>query len=303
VDAVEAASEPPPPVSDMRDDKKVAPRVAADDEDPGAESAPQNIAAQVSSDPAAETVSPPYFPDGASAPASSSNPQNEAAEPAAVPQKTHAQETRRAGHAGEKVHPGQRLPERGAGRNGGAWPRRLSGAVVVFVVLLALLYVAYDVSPPALKSLVSGLLNVSQAEPKSAIAVDAGGAVKPFDRATVRFAPMTGVLDEDARDTLDEVVSMLGNQPAFPVYIAPPLASGEGDSYVDELFAARFFVVQRYLVAAGIGANRVKRADEKLGAGAGAFTKQNEALEAETASVYITLDNKRPEKGKSAKID
>jgi len=137
------------------------------------------------------------------------------------------------------------------------------------------------------------LVSVGQAELESAIAVAPGGAVKPPYRATVKFAPLTGVLDEDARDRLDEVVSILGDQSASVVYIAPPFARSAGDLYADELFAARFFVVQRYLVAAGVGEDRVKRTDEKLGARVGAFSAPDVALEAETASVYITLDNKR----------
>ena len=291
VDAVEAASEPPPPVSDTGNDKEVAPLAGADGGEAGAEPASQDIIAPVSSDPAVEAISAPEVPH--SAPASSTNPQSEAAEPAAVTQRTDAQETRETGRTGEEAHPGQRLPERRAERNRGAWPQRLSGAIVVFVVLFALLYVAYDVSPPALKRMVSGLVSVGQAELESAIAVAPGGAVKPPYRATVKFAPLTGVLDEDARDRLDEVVSILGDQSASVVYIAPPFARSAGDLYADELFAARFFVVQRYLVAAGVGEDRVKRTDEKLGARVGAFSAPDVALEAETASVYITLDNKR----------
>ena len=289
VGAVEAASEPPPTVSDMGDGREGAPR---DDEGPGVEPEPQNIIAQVSADPAAEAMSAPEIPR--SAPASSTNPQNEAAEPAAVPQYTEAQETRGAGYAGEEAHhPEPRLPERGAGRNGGVWPQRLSSAIVVFVVLLALLYVAYDVSPPALKSHLSGLLNVGQSEPESAIAVDPGGAAKPPYRATVKFSPLTGVLDEDARDTLDEVVSILGDQSASLAYVETPSASSGGDLYADELFAARFFVVQRYLAAAGVGEDRVKRTDEKLGAGLGASSKHSATFGTDTSSVYVTFENKR----------
>ncbi|MCX2975899.1 AAA family ATPase [Candidatus Marimicrobium litorale] len=287
VGAVEAASEPPPPVSDTGNDKEVAPLAGADGGEAGVEPASQDIIAPVSPDPAVEAISAPEVPR--SAPASSTNPQSEAAEPAAVTQRTDAQETRETGRTGEEARPRQRLPERRAERNRGAWPQRLSGAIVVFVVLFALLYVAYDVSPPALKRMVSGLVSVGQAEPESAIAVAPGGTVKPPYRATVKFAPLTGVLDEDARDRLDEVVSILRDQSASLVYIAPPFA---GDLYADELFAARFFVVQRYLVAAGVGEDRVKRTDEKLGARVGAFSTPDEALEAETASVYITLDNK-----------
>ena len=293
VGAVEPASEPPPTVSGMRDGSEVAPRVAADGGGAGVEPAPQNIATQVPSDPVAEAVSAPDVPQSASASASSANPQNEAAEPVSVPQHTDAQETRGTGHAGEKAYPQRRLPERGAERKAGPWPQRLSGAAVVFVVLLALLYVAYDVSPPVLKNRVSGLLNVAKTEPENAIAVDPGGAVKPPYRATVRFAPLTGVLDKDARDALDEVVSILGDQSAAIAYIATPSASSGGDLYADELFAARFFVVQRYLVAAGVGEDRVKRTDEKLGAGVGESSKHSEVFEADADSVYIIFENKR----------
>ncbi|MCP4468872.1 MAG: hypothetical protein GY813_19260, partial [Halieaceae bacterium] len=114
--------------------------------------------------------------DPGSSALSPANAQAERAEPEVmdIPQPTDVQDAPDPFRVEEKVPSDESMSARGGEQKSDTFSHRVSSAVVVSIVLLALLYVAYDVMPESFRSSVFAWFDLGRAEPGSALPVDPG---------------------------------------------------------------------------------------------------------------------------------
>ena len=165
------------PISEAGDEEGVTARTsAAATDEGGADVDP--VSEQSASDgaPAPLPVSelPQNDPDSAALSSANAQAGRAAAEVLDIRQPTDARDAPEPFHVEEKVPSGQGMPAPGGGYKTDTFSHRLSSAVVVSIVLLALLYVAYDVMPESFRSSVFAWFDLGRAEPRSALPVDPG---------------------------------------------------------------------------------------------------------------------------------
>ena len=91
-----------------------------------------------------------------------------------IPQPTDVQDAPDPFHVEEKVPSDESMSARGGEQKSDTFSHGLSSALVIIIVLLALLYVAYDVIPESFRSSISAWFDFVQAEPGSALPIDPG---------------------------------------------------------------------------------------------------------------------------------